>query len=252
MLNIAIVEDNNTHAQLLKSYISEWTQNRHIQCTVSIFISAESFLFEWAENKVWDALFLDIQMSGIDGVCLARKIRTCDSGINIIFTTAITDYMKEGYEVSALHYLTKPLDINKVASCMERIVNSQVVTARESMLLLDVETISENGVSDKSRIRINARDIIYLEACGHYTNIHTNDRTYRTHYGINNLKKQLVNEPFISCHRSFFTNLLYIKRIDRDTILLDNGDIIPLSRRCRDIANNAFINYYSNRTKEIF
>ena len=65
MLNIAIVEDNRTHAGLLDSYISDWVRGLHIACDTAIFSNAESFLFEWEENKLWDAVFLDIQMPGI-------------------------------------------------------------------------------------------------------------------------------------------------------------------------------------------
>ncbi len=252
MLNIAIVEDNSNHAGLLGSYISDWVKDLHITCNIIIFSNAESFLFEWEENKLWDAIFLDIQMPGIDGIELARKIRAQDEKINIIFTTAITDYLKEGYEVYAMHYLIKPIDSRKVASCMERILNSHTEAERKNMILLDAEIISEDGSASRTKIRIEPCDIIYLEANGHYTDLHIKDGIYRIHCGINRLKEKLNAEPFVQSHRSFFVNLLYIKRIDKDMILLDNGDMLPLSRRCREAVNIAFINYYSRRTKELF
>ena len=109
-LNIAIVEDESIHADLIERYIGDWAKEKHIRCQFRKFPNAESFLFEWEENRIWDALFLDIQMPGTNGVELARQIRTQDGKVAIVFTTGITDYLQEGYELAALHYLIKPLE----------------------------------------------------------------------------------------------------------------------------------------------
>lgn len=56
---------------------------------------------------------------------MAKSVRKKDSGINIIFTTGITGYMEEGYEVEALHYLVKPVDKNKLHICMDKVLKKK-------------------------------------------------------------------------------------------------------------------------------
>jgi hypothetical protein len=73
---------------------------------VQAFESAEAFLFSYAEDKDYDILLLDIQMKNMSGIDLAREIRKDNEMLQIIFITGLTDYIAEGYDVSALHYLS--------------------------------------------------------------------------------------------------------------------------------------------------
>lgn len=239
MLNIAIVEDESAHAALLVRYIGEWSANNHIRCRFREFPNAESFLFEWEENRVWDALFLDIQMPGIDGVELARRIREQDGRVAIVFTTGITDYLQEGYEVAALHYLVKPLDKQKVAVCMERILDGREQAGDGQICLVETEGVA---------MRIRAKDIAYIEAFFHETEMHVKEAVYRVREGIGVWKERLSGGGFfVLCHRSYLVNLLHVVRIDKTEVILDSGERIPLSRRSRGAVNEAFIRFYSRK-----
>ncbi|MCI9420312.1 MAG: response regulator transcription factor [Eubacterium sp.] len=239
MLNIAIVEDESAHADLLVQYIGEWLEKNHIRCQFRKFPNAGSFLFEWEENRVWDALFLDIQMPGINGVELARRIRTQDHGVAIVFTTGITDYLQEGYEVAALHYLVKPLDKQKVAICMERIVDGREHAGDEPVCLVETEGAS---------MRIRTKDITYIEAFSHETEVHETEAAYRVREGIGVWQERLSDSGlFVLCHRSYLVNLLHVARIDKTEVILDGGERIPLSRRSYRAVHEAFIRFYSRK-----
>ncbi|MDE7044933.1 MAG: response regulator, partial [Acetatifactor sp.] len=126
-MKLAIVEDEAVHGKLLEQYIEEWGKQNNVPVSVKTYVNAESFLFEW-EDMPCDAVFADIQMPGMDGMEMVRKLREKDAKIPVVFTTGITDYMQEGYEVEALNYLVKPLSAEKVSACLDKVLQRHEVT----------------------------------------------------------------------------------------------------------------------------
>lgn len=80
-MRIAVCDDEHLQSDLLCGYVSDWGRARHEPVEISVFRSGEAFLFAWDEDKAWDALLLDIQMDGIDGMALAgssvERVRLC-------------------------------------------------------------------------------------------------------------------------------------------------------------------------------
>lgn len=239
-LNLAIVEDEKAHAELLQQTILAWSQEHSMHTKISFFSSAEKFLFVWEDNKCFDALFLDIQMPGMDGVELAKRIRNEDKRISLIFTTGITDYLQEGYEVAALHYLVKPLSGEKVAECMERICGKQEEETGIAFLL----EAEDEDTKERCRVRFTAEEIRYIEAVGHYTKVRTERSAFRIRKGIRQWQEELEGEPFVFSHRSFLLNLLYVSQINKSEVVLDSGESVPLSRRNQKPFQDAFIRFY--------
>lgn len=243
-LNIAVIEDEKSHADILVKYIMLWLGQQECKGRVQAFSDAESFLFEWEENRTWDVLFIDIQMPGISGLELAKKIRKKDDMTAIIFATGLTDHMQEGYEVSALHYLIKPVDEEKIGQCMERVVRQRQGNKNGQIMLIEAEEMGEELGDGRIMLRILPEKIVYIEAFSHYTAIHTEDKTYRVREGIGEWEKRLDGANFILSHRSYLVNLLYIKQIGRTELCLDTGETLPLSRRKQKSVYDVFIKFY--------
>ena len=102
-MRIAICEDNNTQRDLLLMMIEKWSSERNKKPYIKTYSSAESFLFAMADEKPFDLLLLDIQMKEMTGIELAKSLRGQRNNINIIFITALRDFVFEGYSVDALH-----------------------------------------------------------------------------------------------------------------------------------------------------
>ncbi len=107
-MTIAIIEDETAHQNILASYIEAWSRTAKQTVSIRCYQDAGQFLFAW-EDEQPDVVFVDIQMPGMNGIELAKRLRTQDQELVIIFTTGLADYMEEGYEVEALHYLLKPI-----------------------------------------------------------------------------------------------------------------------------------------------
>lgn len=117
--SIAICDDSKTDAALVQSFLLEWAKQRGTEVEIEVFPSAESFLFRYDEYKAFDILLFAVEMSGMDGVSAARKVRRENAAVQIVFITGYSDYIAEGYDVAALHYLMKPLNKEKFFSGFE-------------------------------------------------------------------------------------------------------------------------------------
>lgn len=249
-LKIAIVEDEQVHADLLIHFLEAWLKENQVNFCIRQFPDAAAFLFEWEQDQAWHALFFDIQMPGLNGVELARRIRKDNHRVALVFVTGMTDYLLEGYEVEALHYLIKPVDAAKTASCMERIIARCREQERREAILTEAREIQNGEKGSRITLRLMPEDILYIEAAAHNTELHTREKCYMVGDGIHVWRKRLPEEEFCSCHRSYLVNLLHVAHLEKETVILDDGRQIPLSRKSYKDVNLAFIRFYSTRIAE--
>ena len=117
---IAICDDSDADRQYVLHMVNRWALAAGHLVHTDTFASAESFLFRYAESGDYDILLLDIEMGHMDGVALAKRLRKENDTIQIIFITGYSDYISEGYEVAALHYLMKPVKEEKLHTVLNR------------------------------------------------------------------------------------------------------------------------------------
>lgn len=231
MLNIAVVDDEKAHRDILCKYIEEWRDRNKAETEVKTFVSSEAFFFEWSENERYDVLFLDVMMTGITGIELAKKLRKNGKKLDIVFTTGISDYMQEGYEVEAMHYLLKPLEKEKVWKCLDKCRNQK--TEEIKYILLSTE---------EGLLKVDASQVLYAEAVGHDCVLTCADKSILVKSGIHDLFEELEeNGDFMFCHRSYVINVKKIAAVAKTDILMDNGGSVPVSRRLFAEVNRRFI-----------
>lgn len=237
MLNIAVCDDEPVEIEYLTSLVHQWAKMNDKVINIFGFLSAEAFLFEYEENKNIDILLLDIQMNTLDGISLAEKIRENDKDIQIIFVTGFPDYISRGYDVSALHYLIKPVEKEKLFDVLTKACDC--VKNEEKFILLSVENVS---------FKINLNDIVYVEALGHSSCVTCVNDTYNVKMSISDIANML-DGSFVQCHRSYIASLRHISSITKTDIVFDNKSAVPVSRRMYNDVNKAFINFYRGTVK---
>ncbi len=215
---IAICDDSDVDRQYISNLVSGWAENTGHTVQISLFVSAENFLFHYANQNDFDILLLDIEMGVMDGVTLAKCIRKENEQVQIVFITGFPDYMAEGYEVSALHYLMKPVLEDKLHSVLGRATANIVKAEKRLRITFDRQT---------DYVLLN--QICYIEAQKQYVAIYTNDRICRMKTTLSDTEKQL-DEYFFKCQRSFIVNLRFVKRILQNSVVLKNDQEIPISR----------------------
>jgi len=230
-MKLVICDDNQADIDYVAGLIDLWKRRTGTGVELFSFLSAEALLFAWEENRDMDVLLLDIEMQGMSGVKLARQLRQMGAGMQIVFITGYMDYIAEGYDVEALHYLLKPVTGERLGQVLDRAMER--IRARERLLQFS----TQDGV-----VRLSVYEIRYLEVMRNYTTIHAKE-DYSVKRSLNDLEGEL-DDGFYRIHRSFLVNLRFVKRVTRTEVTLKDGTALPLSRGHYEGLNQALIAYF--------
>ncbi|MBR4205042.1 MAG: response regulator transcription factor [Clostridia bacterium] len=217
-MRIAVIDDRPADRDYIAALVSRWAKDRDTAVTAVPFPSAEAFLFDYSEDKNFDILLLDIEMGAINGVELAKTVRAENDAVQMVFITGFPDFIAEGYEVSAVHYLMKPVDQDKLFSALDRAAANLVKSERRLHVTFERRTDY-----------VPFSKILYLEAQKQYVRIVTEGEEYRMKASLAETAAQL-DEFFFPCQRSFIVNLRHVARILPDRVVLKNGAEVPISR----------------------
>jgi len=235
-MRIAICDDEQAQQLLVEKYLLEWGKEHHDSIVTRLFPNGESFLFSWEEDKEYDLLILDIEMGKMNGMELAGEIRKQDEEIPILFITGYDSYMAQGYEVSALHYLLKPVNKEKLFVVLDRLQRNRVKTEIEEKFLFQTE---------EGTLSLPLSKIWYVEASAHQCVLYTQEQAYVLKQTISAVEKLFSGKKeIIRCHRSYLVNLQHISAIVKNEIILDNKNRLPVSRNLSKEVNAAFIHNY--------
>lgn len=227
-LRFAVCDDDIAFAQYICGLAARWAGQSGVSLKTECFPSAEAFLFRYEERRDFDVLLLDIEMPGMDGVALAKAVRQSSEEIQIVFLTGYADYIAEGYEVSALHYLTKPIREEKLFAVLTRAAKR----LRQGAPMLTLELPGEV-------VRLPLDTVRWLEVAHNYVTVHAG-RDYTVKCPLGELEK-LLDERFYRTGRSHLLNLAYIRRVTRTEAELTTGEHIPLPRGQYEKLNRAII-----------
>jgi len=225
--HIVICDDERAEVDYLSALVKKWASHNGVEVQLNDFPSAESFLFAY-EGQHTDILLLDIEMGAMDGVSLARKVRKSNKEVQIIFVTGYMEYIADGYEVEALHYLLKPVSEEKLNAVLNRALEK---LARNEKALI----VSHGG----ENIRIPLYEIRYLEVLHNHVTIYA-EEPYRVKKTLAALEQELDNR-FFRAGRSFIVNLRFVRKSTKTEIHMTDGTIIPLPRGLYNALNQAII-----------
>ena len=214
-MRIAICDDEEIYRIELKSLLDKLLINADYN--IDTFDDGNR-LSESFKALPYDLVFLDIEMPAVDGITLAKKIRARSENVFIVFLTSHIEYALEGYEVNALRYLTKPVDIEKLKEVI-RYVQEKQGSSRQII-------IKEDG----EEILIDINDVIYMESMNQNVRIVTAKGEHVIRYNIGDFEEQLKNDGFFRIHRGYLISLSKVKKLSGNDVILDGGETLPVSR----------------------
>lgn len=214
-MRIAVCDDEELFRIEFKNVLDKALVNAEYDIDT---FSGGSSLYEAFLKEPFDLVFLDIEMPGIDGITLAKRLRAISENVHIVFLTSHIEYALEGYEVNALRYLVKPVEMNKLGEVL-KYVQDKKNNSRQIM-------IREEGED----IVIDISDIIYMESMDKNVRIVTSKREYVTRYNISDYEEELKNSGFLRIHRGYLISLSKVKKIVKNDVVMDGDISLPVSR----------------------
>jgi two-component system response regulator LytT len=184
-----------------------------------------------------DALFLDVEMPGASGIDAARLVRGRTEPPAIVFVTAHAAYAVDAFAVEAFDYLLKPIDPERLARVVERLL-ARVAPEARTARKIPVVAGSRTELIDQDEVQ-------FIQAEGDYSRVHVHDRSYLATASLRELEEALPGDRFMRIHRSTIVNLAKVAAVrrvgdDRISLALDDAQRTELdvarrqSRRVRD------------------
>lgn len=210
-----IVDDNKMARMALKQLVSQ-VSNLDLIAECNDAVEALDSL----NTTEVDLLLLDIEMPGMTGLDLIKKLG--NSKPLIIFTTAKKDYAVEAFELNVVDYLVKPIALPRFKQAVDKAQealdsNKQEVKVEEQAFVF----VKDNGILK----RIAIDEILFLEAMGDYVKVHTSQKFHVVHATLKSIEEKLPSSKFLRVHRSYIVAINKIDYIQEGTISIGKTSV---------------------------
>lgn len=234
-LNIAICDDNKDDIELLKNHIMQYNIETENNIITSSFSSSNEFINS-CNTHIYNVVLLDIEMPEINGMDLAKQLRTKSDDVFIIFTTSYPEYMHESFEVQPFQYLIKPINYKSICTLLENVIK-KITRSTKNVVIVDTE-------GEKQFIPLD--DILYISSIKGkkiYIRYQLTTAELITKGTLVDIESFLNDKGFISPSRGYIVNLRHIRSINSEYILLKNGFKTPISRRRLKVLQQIYAKY---------
>lgn len=251
MIQIAVCDNEEEQLERTLSMIGEYfMMDEENKVEITSFLSSHALAKQVERKKndngvggMFQIYILDVMMPDIDGITLGKIIRRVDTDAVIIYTTSYEEFAFEAFGVHALDYLKKPLQREKVIQTMQKALAMCKRPAKETF-----------PIKIKSGIYSTEKEqIVYVENVSRSNAYHLSSG--QTVTGLCNRGKfedaimDLLNsEGFIQVHKSYVVNMQYIKDLTNNSLVLDDGTEIPVSKKRKIQVKKDYLKYLSSYT----
>lgn len=239
-MNIAICDDNPKMIGQIETLLLSFFDNDPNQFSYEAFLSGESLIDHLnREEAHFQIYLLDVEMKALDGFEVARSIREKDQQAIIIFITSHVEWMQEAFEVNAFHYLIKPIDEVKVKQVLTKAVEQ--LSLRKMILQFTIQ---------KKVYTVYLGQVEYFESMKRKMIIHLKNGKEYEYYGtMKEVIDKVSSQLFTQIHHSYVANMDYIQTKSGETIVMQSGREITITKKFQKSFQQAYRNYVLMRTK---
>lgn len=221
MLRIALCDDEENARDALRIQLEKWMNESEDEIVYEFSNGRTCVNWLTAHPGEVDLLFLDVEMGKENGLDAAKKIRTVNRNLLIVFVTGYTDYVFDGYQVNALDYLVKPVSPEKLKEVLLRAKELLTPPADRFFVLKNAD----------GAYRLPWDDILYFYSDRRYIHLVTAVKTYTFYGKLNDIEKQVRNN-FVRIHQRYLVNSDNVTFVGGDFVTVDNPacEKLPVSR----------------------
>ena len=230
MLRIAVVEDDKTYATQLKEYLVRYGTEKNQKISVALFPDGEDIVTDYSAE--FDIILMDVEMTFMDGMTTAERIREKDNEVVIIFITNMPQYAIQGYKVDALDYVLKPISYFAFSQRIDRALTR--VKKKEATYI----TVAQKGGKKK----LNVDKICYVEVRDHDLIYHSTKGDIVTKSSMKEAEDTLGGTKFFRCNRCYLVNLEYVEDFRGNDVTVAS-DVIQVSRARKKAFMDALNDY---------
>ena len=220
IMKVVICDDIPEFLRIFRRKLDDQFARRDWPLQCEMFSSGKALL----EQDLTDvhAVFIDIDMPGINGLDTARQLRARYDDLVIVFVTAFVQYAVDGYSAEALRYLLKDRLDEMLPGCLDAI-NEKVFTTQETT---PIQTLSHS-------MTVRLRDILYFEGTPHrHSILHSYPQgTVECLGKLTDFDARLSQKGFLRIQKSFLVNMKYIEDMRNYSVLLTTGETLSTSRK---------------------
>lgn len=224
---IGICDDFQTALDELSSIIADIGIRLELKFIIRCFRDGEELL---TAAEMLDAVFLDIEMPGMDGIETGNQIRKVNPRCKIIMASGYIDRFKEVFFIGAFRFITKPYREEEIYEAL-----TSAIISLPGQEMIDL-------FYNRREYSLCQRDISYVRAINGYTEYCVNNRLYRKDITIQEAEEVLTKELFVRVSRQKLVNLRYVRKVAVNTYLCGNIEI-TVSRRQRKQFEQRYIEY---------
>ncbi len=222
MLRIAVCDDLPVCVEKLTEVIESWACQRQVNVQLKKFAKGEEVLFDQEAAGDFTAVFVDVELEGIDGMETAARLRERNRLLSVVFVSQYERYFKQMFQVYPCQFIEKPVAQEKVYDVLDKIVREQRVF-HESFLFK----------SNRKTVNISLGEVLYFASEKRVIKIRMESgREYTFYEKLDRLEKILegYSSQFIRIHQSYLVNGRQIEQFFPSRVMVRNGDVLPVSR----------------------
>jgi DNA-binding LytR/AlgR family response regulator len=234
MYQAVIVEDEEVFLNRTKALLADTFKKKNADVAFDFFMSGQEFLPMIEQHFHYDMIFLDIEMPGMDGISVCRRIREITPDALVVFISNKEALVFQTFEVQPFRFIRKS-ELDEMADSLVSSIISELNRRKQTIIKLED--------SSGDIFSFDVKKILYVEAQRKDCIIATEDGKTTLRSKLMTLETILKDHNFMKIHRSFLVNMSAITRIQKDCVLLTTGEELPISRNLRESVKQAFLSH---------